>query len=189
MRKVKYAADILSYIVNIELLNLKVSLHGSQYRDLINAGLHTKLRDRLSQTPGGEPDEDDALVQDIQEQGLAYERHLEEKKREGKSSNSAPTSNTANGKNLKRQRGGVGTTAAAAPATGTSSSDAPPAMRQLMRAKSAASADAGKRNPPRSTKERMEEALKGVQQSLHNASKRKKLILRCGSGGQRWQWC
>ena len=172
--KVKYAGDILSYIDNIELLNMKVGSHGLQYRDLIKAGLNTELRDRLSQTQGGEPDEDDALVQAIKERGLACERHLEEKKREDKNSGSAPSS----GKNLKRKRGGAGT---AAPATGTSD---PPAKKQSTGDKSAGT---GNGNPPRFTKEQMEEALKGVQQTLCDARDRKKLCRRCGIAGHRWQ--
>ena len=158
---------------------MKVGSHGLQYRDLIKAGLNTELRDRLLETQGGEPDEDNALVQAIKEQGLAYERHLEEKKREDKNSGSAPSS----GKNLKRKRGGAGT---AAPATGTSSSDAPPAKKQSTGDKSAGT---GKGNPPRFTKEQMEEPLKGVQQTLRDARDRKKLCRRCGIAGHRWQWC
>ena len=57
-----------------------------------------------------------------------------------------------------------------------------------MRATSAASPGVGKGNPPRFTKEQMEEALKGVQQTRRNARERKKLCLYCGFGGHRWQW-
>ena len=189
MKKDKYAGDILLYIDHIELLNMMVGSHGLQNRDLIKAGLNTKLRDRLSLTQCGEPDEDNALVQAIKEKGLAYERRLEEEKREGKTSDSAPTSGPATGKNLKRKRGGAVTGAAAAPATGTLRSDAPPAKKQSTRAKSEASVGAEKGNPPRFTKEQMEEALKGVQQTLRDARERKKLCLRCGFGGHRWHWC
>ena len=111
---------------------------------------------------------------------MAYERRLEEKKREDKNSGSAPSS----GKNLKRKRGGAG--ASATPATGTSSSDAPPAKRQSTGDKTAGT---GKGNPPRFTKEQMEAALKGVQQTLCEARDRKKLCRRYGITGHRWQWC
>ena len=159
---------------------MKVSSHGLQYRDLIKAGLNTELRDRLSQTQGGEPNEDDALVQAIKEQGPAHEWCLEEKKREGKTSDSAPSS----GKNLKRKHGGAGN--AAAPATETSN---PPTKQQSTGDKFVASAGVGKGNPPRFTKEQTEEALKGVQQTLRDARDRKKLCRCCGVGGHRWQWC
>ena len=189
MKKVKYSGDILSYFDNIELLCMNLGSHGLQYGDLMMAGLHTKLCDRLSQTQDGEPNEDDALVQAIEEQGLAYERRLEDKKREGKTSDSAPSSGTASGMNLNRKRRGAGSTAADASGTGTSSSDTPSAKKQLTRAKSAASADVGKGNPPSFTEKQMEEVLKGVQQTLRDVRKRKKLCLRCGFGGHKWQWC
>ena len=94
MKKVTYKNDIQAYIDTLEHLNLKVGLSGLAWRDILKNGLPEKIAYRLSLTQGGEPEEDDALVQSIREHGLAHERRVDEEKLSEKpSGNSQQKSN------------------------------------------------------------------------------------------------
>src|SRR6195952_4550781 len=94
MKKVQYNGDVQAYIDTLEHLNLKVGLSGLAWRDILKNGLPEKIAYRLSLTQGGEPEEDDALVQSIREHGLAHERRVDEEKLSEKpSGNSQQKSN------------------------------------------------------------------------------------------------
>ena len=123
--------------------------------------------------PGGKPEEDDALIANMKEVGLAQEQFLwEEKlkerttsalsgKQKGKRKRETEKSNTTadeekapSGKKPKKD---------AAPVTGTGS--------------------------PRITKEQEEEALAGIPQNLREARRKNGLCDRCGLPKHHWQWC
>ena len=122
---------------------------------------------------GGKPEEDDALIAAMKEEGLAHAQFLQEEKLK------ARTTSTPSGKpkgKCKRDTEKSNATADdekapsgkkpkkdAAPVTGTGS--------------------------PRFTKEQEEEALAGIPQNLQEAWRKKGLCDRCGLPKHHWQWC
>ena len=181
LRQVTYSGDVMKFLDTLQQLNMKVNMSGVMWQELIKEALPEAILDRLSGHMGGEPQEDDAFVLAVKEHGLAHERRDAEKKQRG----SVTQSGTPSGpKGNKRKRGGAGGNAA--PATADSSA---PAEKKQRTGGTTVRPAGGKGNPPRFSKEQLDEALKGVQATLRDARFKKKLCQRCGLSNHRWQWC
>jgi hypothetical protein len=176
MKKVTYKNDIQAYIDTLEHLNLKVGLSGLAWRDILKNGLPEKIAYRLSLTQGGEPEEDDALVQSIREHGLAHERRVDEEKLSEKpSGNSQPKSN----KRKREKDQSTETPAAKKPketnSGGGSGSGPKPAPK-------------GKGEPVFAASEK-EAAHKGIPQTLIDKRMKEGSCTHCGYDGHRWMFC
>jgi N-acetylglutamate synthase-like GNAT family acetyltransferase len=175
MKKVVYNNDVQAYIDALEHLNLKVGLSGLAWRDILKNGLPDEISYRLSLTQGGEPQEDDSLIQSIREHGLAHERRLDEKKLKGDNATSTTPS-----KSKKRKRDNQDSTETQTPKKPKDSNSAGNAPKPK--------GPRGKGEPVYAATDK-EAAHKGIPQTLIDKRLKEGDCTRCGFDNHRWMYC
>jgi hypothetical protein len=175
MKKVIYNNDVQAYIDSLEHLNLKVGLSGLAWRDILKNGLPDEISYRLSLTQGGEPQEDDSLIQSIREHGLAHERRLDEKKLRGDAM--IPSSSS---KSKKRKRENHDSTEMSTPQKQKENHSGENLINTRV--------PKGKGEPVFATTDK-EAAHEGIPQTLVDKRFKQGDCTRCGLNNHRWMYC